>query len=72
MINNVYLPFRDTRLSVDENINNMLEAVGHLEAAHDLTTETIDYITLGDLNCDPSDRCERFSILNNFFSRHGI
>ena len=69
LLNNVYLPFDDQRISVEQNVQNLSEAIGHLEAAHELATETLNYITLGDFNVDPTDNNRRSEILNDFFTR---
>ena len=55
LINNVYLPANDARISVEENVEKMIEAIGHFDAAHTLTEETVDYLTLGDFNIDAND-----------------
>ena len=68
LFSNVYLPYNNTRISSEENLSNMSEALGHLEAAHDLAIETSDYITVGDFNVDPNDRGNRAEVLKMFFS----
>ena len=48
-----------------------MSALGHLDAAHELDENTADYITVGDLNFDPSDTSERSNAVNSFLSRRG-
>ena len=69
LLNSVYLAFDDSRISSEENLENMMEALGHLDAAHDLAEETTDYITMGDLNFAPTDRSRRSDAVRSFFSR---
>ena len=71
LLNNVYLPFDNARLSSEQNLENMLEAIGHLDAAHDLATETTNYITLGDMNVHPTDNTRRARALKGFLEQRG-
>ena len=56
LLNNVYLPFDNSGITTSQNLENMMTALGHLDAAHDLAESTTDYITVGDLNYAPSDQ----------------
>ena len=66
LLNNVYPPSNDTRKSTEENLEKMMEALGHLDAAHDTTSETIDCITLGDFNVHPTDVTDRARLVQEF------
>lgn len=68
LINNVYLPANDSRRSVDENDEAMLEAIGHLETAHSLNGDHLDCISLGDFNFSPEDESSRSKIATEFLS----
>ena len=70
LLNNVYLPFNDSRKSSEQNLENMLEALGHLDAAHNLSTETIDNITLGDFNVSPNDTTQRACLITQWLRDH--
>jgi len=58
------MPANDSRKSAEENLELMLEAVGHLDAAHENADETLDSITLGDFNYDPNDTTSRARAVN--------
>ena len=64
LVNNVYLPANDTRKNAEANLEQMMEALGHLDGVHDATTETLDCITLGDFNYDPNDTTNRARLVN--------
>ena len=71
VVNNVYLPANDSRRSVQDNEQAMLEAVGHLGSAHNSSEEEIlDCISLGDFNFDPEDQTGRTRIITDFLSSH--
>ena len=65
LINNVYLPAQDSRILVEEQIEKLMEALGHFEAAHEGTNETVDCITLGDFNSSPYDNNERSRLIKS-------
>ena len=71
LLNNVYLPFDDSRTSTDSNVDSMLQALGHLGAAQSLASETSDYITVGDFNAAPKDRARRTQLLNEWLADCG-
>lgn len=71
LMNNVYLQFNDSGTTVNVNLRNMEEALGHLDAAHELTDETSNYITVGDFNCAPNDSSRRQIAITNVLERHG-
>ena len=58
------MPTYDRTITAEENRHKLMEAVGHLEAAHTISDETIDCITLGDFNYDPKDVTERATFVN--------
>ena len=64
LLNNVYMPTYDRTITAEENRHKLMEAVGHLEAAHTISDETIDCITLGDFNYDPKDVTEHATFVN--------
>ena len=66
IVNNVYLPYDDSRRTSEQNEEAMFEAIGHLEAAHSVGEEVLDAITLGDFNVDPEDRTSRSKIVTDF------
>lgn len=63
LVNNVYMPFSDSRVSSSTNVERYMEALGHLDAAHELAEDAEYRITLGDLNSDPKDRNDRAEAL---------
>ena len=63
LVNNVYLPANNSRRSTEENDQAMLEAMGHLDAAHEIIEESLDSICMGDFNFDPSDQHSRSRII---------
>ena len=63
LISNIYLPANDSRKSAQENRISMAEALGHLDAAHELAVETVDGIVLGDFNVAPEDTNSRSSLV---------
>ena len=71
LLNNIYLPFNDSRINSEENYRNMAEALGHLDAAHEITTETSNYITLVDFNYAPSDVSQRVNAVKSLLETHG-
>ena len=71
LFNNVYLPFNDSRKSVDENLRSMQEALGHLDAAHEITAETSNYMTVGDFNYAPTDSSQRKIAVEAILQKHG-
>ena len=70
LLNNVYLPYNDKRISVESNNKNMMEAIGHLNAAHQLARGACSYITIGDFNVAPTDHTERSVCVNEFMKSH--
>lgn len=63
LINNVYMPFADSRISAADNVERYMEALGHLDAVHEIAGDVEHRITLGDLNSDPGDMSERAEAL---------
>ena len=70
LVNNIYLPANDSRIGIEQNLEQMSEAIGHLDAAHNLTNETADCITLGDFNVDANDATRRSQIVQDSLHRH--
>ena len=70
LLSNVYMPFKDSRISVSENTENYMEAIGHLRASHELAEGISDYITVGDFNYAPSDISERVNLASSFLRDH--
>ena len=70
LVNNVYLPANDTRITAEQNEEAMREAMGHLGAAHGTAEEVLDSICLGDFNFDPSDRTARTRIITEPLTGH--
>ena len=68
LVNNVYLPADNSNRTSEENQEAMLEAIGHLDAAHNVEDEILDVITLGDFNVDPNDNTPRSRIVSEFLS----
>ena len=50
LVNNIYLPANDSRFTADFNREKLMEALGHFDAVHESSRETLDCITLGDFN----------------------
>ena len=71
IVNNIYLPYNDSRKSSEQNQREMAEALGHLEAAHELCDDSVDGITLGDLNTDPGDTGPRAELVSSIFANLG-
>lgn len=68
LVNNVYLPYNDSRKSVNQNTENYTEAISHLSASHELAVNVGYCITLGDINCAPSDISARADVLAEFLN----
>ena len=66
LVTNVYLPAYDARKSAEENRRSMAEALGHLDAAHNLAEETVDGIILGDFNVAPEDSNRRSNLVKQY------
>ena len=64
LVHNVYMPSQDRRQTVEVNMERLMEALGHFEAAHGSTDETVDCIALGDFNASPLDNTERSRMIN--------
>ena len=64
LVHNVYMPSQDRRQTVEVNMERLMEALGHFEAAHGCTDETVDCIALGDFNASPLDNTERSRMIN--------
>ena len=62
LINNIYIPYNDRRISVEENIENVTEFFGHLDAAIEIAN-TSNIVTLGDFNVAPSDNDRRARLI---------
>ena len=70
LISNVYMPYSDSRISMANNVERYMEAIGHLDAAHE-TAGQVDYsVVLGDFNCDPSDKNNRAEALASWLNDH--
>ena len=70
LVNNVYLPANDSRYSVERNEELLIEALGHLEAAHEVENSSLDCITLDDFNSDPADTNNRSRIISSSLSNY--
>ena len=51
----MYLPFNDSQKSAEVNLENMIQAVSHIEASHEITDNYESRIIVGDLNYAPTD-----------------
>lgn len=65
VLNNIYLPAVDSRKSVEDNYDAMLQGLSHLEAAHELSPTVDDYIAVGDFNCTDSDSSRRANLVKD-------
>lgn len=70
LINNVYLPYDNTRIPSTENTEKYMQAVSHLATAHELAEDIHCSITIGDVNCAPTDYNDRAEILAQFLNDH--
>ena len=68
LVNNVYMPFSDSRTTASRNLENYMEALGHLDAVHELEENVERKITLGDFNSAPSDRNSRAEALASWLN----
>ena len=70
LLSNVYMPYNNPRISVDENHELYLQALGHLRASHDLANGMSNYITVGDFNYDPDDTSARANLMPLFLDEY--
>ena len=70
LLSNVYFPYDDSRNSVEVNVESIMRAIGHLDAAHELNGDITKYITVGDFSVDPSDRTKRSKCVEEFMQMH--
>ena len=70
LVTNVYLPYDNARISADENTENYTQAVSHLIASHHLADDILCSITVGDVNCAPTDLSDRAEIWAQFLNDH--
>ena len=70
LLSNVYMPYNNPRISVDENHELYLQALGHLRASHDLANGMSNYITVGDFNYDPNDTSARANLMPLFLDEY--
>ena len=69
LVNNVYLPFDDSRKNAETNVESMTQAISHLDAAHNIAFNVNGFITLGDFNIDVNDRTTRSNCVQEFLDR---
>ncbi len=70
LISNVYMPFNDSRKTAEQNLEIYLEAIGHINASHEIASDVNEFILVGDVNCAPSDRSPRKRALDEALSTH--
>ena len=68
LLSNVYLPYNDSRKTVDENVELMSQAIGHITAAHDLYCNTSGRMIIGDFNVSPNDFSKRAELVAKFLN----
>ena len=66
---NVYIPYDNSRKSVQHNLEDIMETIGHISAAHEISGTT-DCIMTGDFNCSPLDFSKRGEALASFLNSH--
>lgn len=66
----MYLPFNDSQKSAEVNLENMIQAVSHIEASHEITDNYESRIIVGDLNYAPSDTSQRAIFIDDFLENN--
>ena len=70
LLNNVYMPFSDSRITHEQNVEKYMEAMSCLTASHDLADGVSNFITVGDVNCAPMDVNDRARLLSEFIDSY--
>ena len=70
LISNIYLPAHDSRITQSQNVEEMSEALGHLDAVHELNQNVYQYIVTGDFNVCPTDSNTRAEAVQQLLNQH--